>query len=705
MTTPNLVPRADNEGQLGTTDKAWALSVFRGGMKTGASGSEKTIKATGTTNTDFMVSQGATTGADATLSVERGSTGNDAQLWWDEDPGVWKFGVVGTMKEIADKAELYKIKADSGDTSPAYLGSKIDTDQLQITAGDLLQIKDIYVTLSGAQEVAGAKDFSGGILLATITERDADAGITLAWDGASTAKVFSVGGAVISNVDDPSADTDAANKGYVDAVAQGLHWKHPVLSISNTPPVSPVDGGHYATGDSPTGIWSGKAFNFANYTTAGGWTYEVAEEGDAFWNEGDNKQYVYNGSAWVTMGSTTIPDHNDTTNKQGGTTAEYYHLTNAQHSNLTGGAPTFATSVTTPQLYVDHITEKTSAHKVVVDVDLVASADLLVDEIIEKTADAGVLVEGVLLKDAILHTDDIVEKTADEGVTIEGILVKDATVNTTYLNVSVSATVDTINEYTADAGVTIEGVLLKDGDISAADITATSSVITDTISEYTSAAGVTIDGMKVKDSSPYTDTIYEKTSAAGVTVDGVLLKDATVFVDTISEKTSTAGVTIDGMLIKDSSPYTDHIYEKTADHGVDIDGVLCKDNDLQAADITATSSVITDTIAEYTTNTGVTIDGLLIKDSSPYADHIYEKTADHGVDVDGVLLKDGSGTAGSGGFFQADTYKANTDTDYDIAYDDTNNRWLFKGLKAGSATIMQWTWEIDANGDLMPYVA
>lgn len=33
--------------------------------------------------------------------------------------------------------------------------------------------------------------------------------------------------------------------------------------------------------------------------------------------------------------------HNDTTGKQGGTTGEYYHLTSAEHTNLTGGSPSF----------------------------------------------------------------------------------------------------------------------------------------------------------------------------------------------------------------------------------------------------------------------------------------------------------------------------------------------------------------------------
>ena len=46
--------------------------------------------------------------------------------------------------------------------------------------------------------------------------------------------------------------------------------------------------------------------------------------------------YFYNGTAWVKL--PTIFAHNDTNSIQGGTTNEYYHLTNAQHSALTGGS-------------------------------------------------------------------------------------------------------------------------------------------------------------------------------------------------------------------------------------------------------------------------------------------------------------------------------------------------------------------------------
>lgn len=50
----------------------------------------------------------------------------------------------------------------------------------------------------------------------------------------------------------------------------------------------------------------------------------------------------------IVFTSSTATIHNGLSGLQGGTVGEYYHLTAANHSNLTGGAPSFATSVTSP---------------------------------------------------------------------------------------------------------------------------------------------------------------------------------------------------------------------------------------------------------------------------------------------------------------------------------------------------------------------
>jgi len=57
-------------------------------------------------------------------------------------------------------------------------------------------------------------------------------------------------------------------------------------------------------------------------------------EGWAVWVEDEDKNYVFNGDQWVTFGSTST--HGGLSGLQGGTTDEYYHLTNTQHVTLTG---------------------------------------------------------------------------------------------------------------------------------------------------------------------------------------------------------------------------------------------------------------------------------------------------------------------------------------------------------------------------------
>jgi hypothetical protein len=50
--------------------------------------------------------------------------------------------------------------------------------------------------------------------------------------------------------------------------------------------------------------------------------------------EDEDVQYVYNGTSWAKLGTTLT--HNNMSGLQGGTTNEYYHLTNTEHGAITG---------------------------------------------------------------------------------------------------------------------------------------------------------------------------------------------------------------------------------------------------------------------------------------------------------------------------------------------------------------------------------
>lgn len=132
-------------------------------------------------------------------------------------------------------------------------------------------------------------------------------------------------------VSTPSSGGHAANKDYVDDLVNGLSWMKPAISIQNNPGIE-TEGFRYIVGDTPTGDWVGHAADIAEYISSA-WSFTDATDGDAIYLTSDEVQYNYNGSDWVTFGSTTV--HNNTTGKQGGTTGEYYHLTSAQETALT----------------------------------------------------------------------------------------------------------------------------------------------------------------------------------------------------------------------------------------------------------------------------------------------------------------------------------------------------------------------------------
>lgn len=70
-----------------------------------------------------------------------------------------------------------------------------------------------------------------------------------------------------------------------------------------TPPSVPAEGDLYIVAASPTGDWSGKAKYIAYFDQI--WRFIAPNEGMQLWVADEDVHYLYNGSAWVSLGGTS----------------------------------------------------------------------------------------------------------------------------------------------------------------------------------------------------------------------------------------------------------------------------------------------------------------------------------------------------------------------------------------------------------------
>jgi chitinase len=129
----------------------------------------------------------------------------------------------------------------------------------------------------------------------------------------------------------PLNNTDAASKGYVDQkTTYSQVWVNPIADTSytllNGIPLGAryilTTNNHIYTSDGDN-TWTDLG------ATVVGTTAHVDSVGSPF---------NYNGTAWVSIGSSS--NHNSLSSLQGGTTAQYYHLTSAEHTVATQTATT-----------------------------------------------------------------------------------------------------------------------------------------------------------------------------------------------------------------------------------------------------------------------------------------------------------------------------------------------------------------------------
>lgn len=111
------------------------------------------------------------------------------------------------------------------------------------------------------------------------------------------------------------ANEDLVTKAYVDSrVAMGITWLEQVISFYDffVPIVSPVDGDRYISISTVGGYFANHIYQYSASTLT--WDNITPIEGDATYVTSDtsasfpNQTITYNGSAWVSLGSTIVHD-------------------------------------------------------------------------------------------------------------------------------------------------------------------------------------------------------------------------------------------------------------------------------------------------------------------------------------------------------------------------------------------------------------
>ncbi|MBA7574471.1 hypothetical protein ES708_16277 [subsurface metagenome] len=115
----------------------------------------------------------------------------------------------------------------------------------------------------------------------------------------------------VTGLPTPTAGSDAATKDHVDSVVQGLDWQPSVKDESATPPETPIIGDRYLVIATATEDWAGHEDDIAEWDGSV-WVFTTPNTGFAVWIEDVGRQKNYNGTAWVSFGSTV--NHANLTN-------------------------------------------------------------------------------------------------------------------------------------------------------------------------------------------------------------------------------------------------------------------------------------------------------------------------------------------------------------------------------------------------------
>jgi hypothetical protein len=217
-------------------------------------------------------------------------------------------------------------------------------------------------TLSANDLIYAVLDPSGTPLSRGITLSNFESQITSL---GTQAAELNMGSNKIVSLATPTSGTDAATKSYVDGLIQGVKWKDEVYTTTTANITlsgeQTIDGVLTSSSRVLVKDQTDQTENGIYVSAAGAWTRSddantgaeilaatvkslngTVNGGNSFTNNNSTEPTLgVDNITFANLGSSV--SHNDTIGLQGGTTNEYYHLTSAQHSNLTGGNPSFTT--------------------------------------------------------------------------------------------------------------------------------------------------------------------------------------------------------------------------------------------------------------------------------------------------------------------------------------------------------------------------
>ncbi|MBA7664592.1 hypothetical protein ES703_72653 [subsurface metagenome] len=130
----------------------------------------------------------------------------------------------------------------------------------------------------------------------------------------------------ITSLPTPTNGSEPATKEFVESLVMGLDWQDSVLDELAEPPSSPTAGDRYLVIATATEAWVGHEDDIAEWNGTG-WDFTSPNKGFAVWIEDVGSQKVYNGTTWVSFGTTV--DHGNLIGLGDDDHAQY--LNNARH--------------------------------------------------------------------------------------------------------------------------------------------------------------------------------------------------------------------------------------------------------------------------------------------------------------------------------------------------------------------------------------